>query len=188
MDKLGSRQSPRYDHLRPTGSLVRSCARELTGPPLIRLHCHPMRLLGKILCVMLSLSVVLTPLSHAHAHVSGGHDHEHVNVHSGHSHDAVQSLGDSHDHDHDHDHDEHSSQADKHSDAGKVVDLQPDMSQTTSQLFKSMQWIAILLVVALVVFQLQPLQLIPRPPRIRTRPPSPYPFAIPLLRGPPVSI
>lgn len=136
-----------------------------------------MRVLAQILCVMLSLSSVLLPLNRLHAHVSDQEHRHQVNVHGGHSHDG--GAG----HTHEHDGSVHSHEA-----TGTVVDLKPDLSQGSSQAWKPLHWIAVLFAVAVIIFELRPICLTPRPPRTRTRPPSPYPFALPLLRGPPISI
>lgn len=141
-----------------------------------------MRLSTHLLCVMLSVSVVLVTLSRMHAHVSG-EGHEHVNVHGGHSHD----VGHGHSHDGDaHEHD--SGRAHKHDNSGTVVNLKPDLLQGSFHAWKPIPWVAVQFVIAFVVLELRPVRLIPRPSRIRTRPPSPYPHVLPLLRGPPLSI
>lgn len=141
-----------------------------------------MNLLARLLCVMLSVSFVLLPLSRVHAHVSG-EGHGYVNVHGGHDHD----VGHGHEHDggtHDHD----TGSVHEHGDVGTVVKLKSDLSQGSFQAWKPIHWLAVLFVIAIVVFELLPDRLIPRPPRTRTRPPSPYPHPLPLLRGPPASI
>lgn len=123
---------------------------------------------------------MLMPLSQVHAHISGPSD-QHVDVHGGHSHDVG--------HGHDGAAEEHDgSDVDKHDGASTVVSLKPDFSQGGLQLWKAIQWIAATFAIAIIVLELPAIPLIPRPPRTRTRPPSPYPHALPLLRGPPVSI
>lgn len=138
-----------------------------------------MRLLIHVLCVMLSVSFVLAPLGRVHAHVAGDH---HVNVHGGHTHDA----GGRHDHaDEAHSHD--GGPAHTHESSGTVIDLEPDRSQGSQQVWKPLYWIAAFFVVVLTVLELRQVGSFRRPPRARTRPPSPYPHALPLLRGPPLS-
>ena len=149
-----------------------------------------MRFLTHVLCVMLSISFVLSPLSRLHAHVAG--PDEQVNVHGGHSHDV--GHGHSHSHDgggHSHDgvaHEHGDASVHEHEDTGTVVSLKADQSQGGFQTWKPMHWISVLFVITLLVLAPQLISSIPRPPRSRTRPPSPYPHGLPLLRGPPVSI
>jgi hypothetical protein len=127
-----------------------------------------MRLLIHLLCVMLSVSFVLGPLSRMHAHVAD-EPFQQADVHGGHSHDGDANVP-------------------EHDANGTVVSLQSDSSQGAFQAWKPMHWISVLFVFAVMVLALRLLASIPRPSRKRTRPPSPYPHALPLLRGPPVSI
>lgn len=139
-----------------------------------------MRLFIHLLCVLLSVSSALAPVSRVHAHVTG---EQHVNVHSGHSHDAAYGHGH---HDEEHSHDSGPAHSDKTT--GTVVDLDSDRSQGGFQVWKPIHWIVAFVVAALAGVGLRQVSSATRPPRTRTRPPSPYPHAIPLLRGPPLSI
>jgi hypothetical protein len=139
-----------------------------------------------IICLLVSVSFVLAPLGNVHAHVTSD-EHEHVNVHSGHAH----SLASAHEHEHEHEHERDDGHRDLHDHEGsttRVLDMQPDVSPRKADQFDLVQWLAVAFFVALVILQRVPIRLKLPPPRIRARPPSPYPHAWPLLRGPPRSI
>lgn len=134
----------------------------------------------RMLCLVVSVSLVLAPLSHAHAHVTDA-EHQHINVHGGHDHVLDVVLGEHHDWDFDaHDHGA--------TGVSVVLDLAPDLAKPNAGAAKFLQWIAILCVSVLALFALSPLRTAHPPPRTRARPPSPYPHALPLLRGPPHSL
>jgi hypothetical protein len=143
-----------------------------------------MRRWAQLVCLLLSVSFVLAPLGHVHAHVTEA-AHEHVNVHGGHDHGVI-NLHDHHD-EHDQDHDRDAAH-DHDGSSTRVIDMQLDLSQRNSDQFDLVQWLAVAFVIALVLFQRLPIRVKLPPPRTRTRPPSPYPHALPLLRGPPRSI
>lgn len=143
-----------------------------------------MHRLPSILCLVLSVSFLVAPQGRVHAHVTATeHEHQHVSIHGGHDHGIVVQHHDEHGHDYDaaapHDHDDS---------GARVLDLQPDVSQRGSGDFDLLQWMAVAFVLICVFFKRVPLRLKLPPPRIRARPPSPYPHALPLLRGPPRSI
>jgi hypothetical protein len=148
-----------------------------------------MRRWAQLVSLLVSVSFVLAPLSHVHAHVTGD-AHTHVNVHGGHDHGISADHDDHHatvgDHDGGESHNRESHDHDRPS--THVLDMQPDASPRNSDQFDFIQWIAIAFVVSLVLFERMPVRLRLPPPRIRARPPSPYPHALPLLRGPPTSI
>lgn len=139
----------------------------------------------RMLCLVVCVSLVLAPLSHAHAHVTGS-EHEHINVHGGHDH-LPGVIADQH---HGDQHDDGTTDASYHHTAGAqvVVDLAPDLDESNAGVGKFLQWMAILCVTVLMLFALVPIRTARPPPRNRARPPSPYPHALPLLRGPPHSI
>lgn len=145
--------------------------------------------LVQMLCLVLCVSLVLTPMSRVHAHVSsenqgmvsvhGGHDHGWTDHDHGHDHSAADNVPiDGHADDLGHDH-EPSSHA---------IDLNPDAVKPSPVGAKSVVLLAMLCVTVLSIPQLADVGTIRAPPRTRTRPPSPYPHALPLLRGPPLSI
>lgn len=144
--------------------------------------------LMRMLCLVLSVSLVLTPMSRVHAHVSsehrglisvhGGHDHPLTD--HGHDHSAPEDalMDDHHDHELGHDHESGS----------HAIDLNPDAVKPNAASAKSLVSMAILCVTVFSIPHVADIGAIRAPPRIRTRPPSPYPHALPLLRGPPSSI
>jgi hypothetical protein len=134
--------------------------------------------LVRMFCLLVSVSLMLAPLSHAHAHVTDT-EHQHIKVHGGHDH-VLGVTPDQHHHDHDVDPDATGAQP--------VVDLAPDLANPNAGGGKFLQWAAILCVTLLGLFAIVSIRRAHPPPRTRARPPSPYPHASPLLRGPPHSI
>jgi hypothetical protein len=134
--------------------------------------------LVRMFCLLVSVSLMLAPLSHAHAHVTDT-EHQHINVHGGQDH-VLGVTPDQHHHDRDVDHDATGAQT--------VLDLAPDLAKPNAGSGKFLQWVAILCVTLLALFAIGPIRTAHPPPRTRARPPSPYPHALPLLRGPPRSI
>ncbi len=139
-----------------------------------------MRRLDYIICTLFSLGLLLGPMTTLHAHVSDHeheHEHEQVSVHGGHTHylvvdhDHLQALAD--------DHDEHASD--------HVIDLQLDSTQGGSSQ-PWVKWLVLMVAVALLILPAQLLTGLRPLTRFRSRPPSPYPHPLPLLRGPPRSI
>jgi hypothetical protein len=145
------------------------------------LTLRPMSPLARMLCLLVSVSLMLAPLSHAHAHVTDT-EHEHISVHGGHDHLVGITL--------DRHHNDHGVTIEDHDATGAqtVVDLAPDLSKPNTGAGKFLQWVAILCIAVFALFTLTPIRTAHPPPRTRARPPSPYPHALPLLRGPPHSI
>jgi len=136
-----------------------------------------MRQWSEILCLFLIVSVVLAPLGRVHAHVTGD-EHTHVSIHGGHDHTAVQGHG------HSHDHGGLAADDNQQNSGEYVVEMQPDLTQRNSNARDELQWLALVLVVAFLLFESRTIRLKPVRRR-RTRPRSLYPHALPLLRGPP---
>lgn len=135
-----------------------------------------MRRLAYIVCTLFSLGLLLGPATMLHAHVPES-GREQVSVHGGHGH----QLADDHGYVHapaDH-HDEHASD--------RVLDLQLDSTQGGSSQ-PWVKWVALMVSVALLILTAQPLTGMHPLTRLRSRPTSPYPHPLPLLRGPPLSI
>jgi hypothetical protein len=138
----------------------------------------------RMLCLLLSVSLLLAPLSHAHAHVTA---EEHIAVHGGHDHSfSLVEPGEHHGDDHSHDHADDPA-SDHDATGSHVLELAPDLAKPNAGA-KFLQWIAILVISVFALLTLVPMRTAQPPPRIRARPPSPYPHALPLLRGPPHSI
>jgi hypothetical protein len=153
----------------------------IASRPVLRLHSAAMAPLMRMLCLVACVSFLLAPLSHAHAHITGG-EHQHIDVHGGHDHVPGVTPDQHH-------HDQHADTSD-HDATGEqaVMDLAPDLAKPNPGAGKFLPWIAILCVTVLALFVLSPTRTAHPPPRSRARPPSPYPHALPLLRGPPRSI
>lgn len=145
------------------------------------LHSRPMSPLLRMFCFVVCVSFLLAPLSHAHAHITDG-EHQHIDVHGGHDH-MPRVAPDQHHHDQDVDAHGHDA-----TDEQIVKDLAPDLAKPNFSAGKILQWVAVLCVTILALVILSPIRAAHPPPRTRARPPSPYPHALPLLRGPPHSI
>jgi hypothetical protein len=138
----------------------------------------------RILCLLVCVNLVVAPLSHVHAHVSG-EEHDHVSVHGGHDHAFT------YDHHVDHDHApsvDHLDHADDQESGSRAIDLSGADAVKPNIGVKSLVWIAVLCVILFAIPSFPVLRAIRPPPRNRALPLSPYPHALPLLRGPPRSI
>lgn len=133
-----------------------------------------------ILCLLVCVNLVVAPMSQVHAHISG-EEHNRISVHGGHDH-ALAYEG------HDHDHAPsagHLDHADDHESGSRAIDLSgADVVKPNTGL-KSLVWIAVLCVILFAFPTLPVLRAIRPPARNRSLPLSPYPHALPLLRGPP---
>jgi hypothetical protein len=137
-----------------------------------------------MLCLVLCVSLVLAPMGRVHAHVSSK-EHGLISVHGGNDHAWTY-------HDHDHvviadalvgDHAAHHHEAGCH-----TIDLSPDALKPNLVDAKSVSATAMLCVAMLLLPAFADTDTILKPLRTRIQPPSPYPHALPQLRGPPRSI
>ena len=114
-------------------------------------------------CLLVSVGLVLSPLSTLHAHVT---DHTHTHIHGGHAHDLTG------------DHDKLPTQ---------VVDLKASPSDFAPAKVTWADWAPLFFVLALVCAWAPPLVTFLRHPRRDTEPILRLSFRVPPLRGPPLT-